>query len=355
MFETEEWPEGRKKILMSVRKGACGPTPRVKFVEPSSGRGLDFFFEEEPTPTPEEEQIQHFVLLLQIADSNYEKIPTIATIRHFKQEFNLRIRSVCRDLNHRTVLLNQKLRDLKGEWKDYITLPGTLTWKIREAAFTLIEKEQGDLLSAIDLAKEKIATAKEHLSQRRTEILAELRAQAEKNVAEHRQKQRLSEPRDKIEDNVVEAEEKERNEEKIKAKAEPWREVVSRHFVEIIQTQDSEERTKAFEALGGKKSEAFKEVRAEVAQEASKEAEQGELQEVPKEREGRKIRELLLKIERNAAIGTQDQQIKEKIAANLAELQELVQIAKTLSEVRAEGAQETEVGEVREGGQGSQG
>lgn len=110
---------------------------------------------------------------------------------------------------------------------------------------------------------------------------------------------------------MVQAKEKERNEEKIEVKIETRKEVVRRHFAEFSQTQDSEERTKVFEALGGKKLEAFKEVRAEIAQEVSKEAEQGQLQEVPKERKGRRIRELLLKIERNAATETQDQQIKE--------------------------------------------
>lgn len=197
MLGPGEKPEGREKVLLSVRKRARRLAPTVRFVEPSSGAGLEFLFEEEeePTRTLEEEQIQRFVLLLRIADSNYDNISTIARIRHVKQEFNIRIRSVCDDLNHRTVLLNQKLRDLKAEWKDFITLPGTLTWKIREAAFTLLEKEQGDLLSAVDLAKEKIAAAKHQLSRRRAEILAELRAKIEKNVAEHREKQRIEETR----------------------------------------------------------------------------------------------------------------------------------------------------------------
>ena len=356
MSRAGEWPEGREKVLLSVRKRARPPTPTVRFVEPSSDTGLEFLFEEEPTFTLEEEQIQHFVLLLQTAKSNYDKIPTIARIRHVKQEFNIRIRSVCHDLNHRIISLNQKLRDLKAQWKDFITLPGTLTWKIREAAFTLIEKEQGELLSAIDLTKEKIATAKEQLSQRRTEILAELRAQIEKNAAEHREKQRLAELRERIDKNVAEVKEKERNEEKRKAEIQAQKELVRRHFAEFSQTEEFVERRKVFEALGGRKSEAFEEVRAEISQEARKEAEKGEVQEVPKEREGRTIHELRAEIERNAATETKDQRIKEKIAANLAEIQELVQIAKALSEVRAEGAQEeAEEREVREVAQGSQG
>ena len=53
-----EWPEVRQKFLLSERKRARGPTPAVRFVEPSSGTGLEFLVEEAPTPTREEEQIQ---------------------------------------------------------------------------------------------------------------------------------------------------------------------------------------------------------------------------------------------------------------------------------------------------------
>lgn len=348
------WPEGREKVLLSVRKRACRPTPMVRFVEPSSATGLEFLFEEELTPTLEGEQIQHFVFLLQIADSNYDKILTIARISHVKRDLNIRIRSVCDDLNHRTLLLNQKLRDLKAEWKDFITLPGTLTWKIREAAFSLIEKEQGDLLSAIDLAKDKIATAKEQLSQRRNEILAELRAQIEKNLAEHRGKQRLGELRERIEKNVAEAKGKARNEVKKKAEIERQKELVRRHFAGFSQTEEFEVRRKLFAALGKRKSDAFERLGAEVAQEAREEAEHQEVPEVSKESKGRRIRELRAEIERGAVTEIKDQRITKKIAVNLAELQELVQIAKALSKVRVEGAQEEE-GEVREIAQGSRG
>lgn len=263
MLGPGERPEGRGKVLLSVRKRARCPTPTVRFLEPSSGTGLEFLFaeEEEPSPTPEEEQIQRFVLLLRIADSNYDNIPTIARIRHVKQEFNIRIRSVCDDLNHRTVLLNQKLRDLKAEWKDFITLPGTLTWKIREAAFTLLEKEQGDLLSAVDLATEKIAAAKHQLSRRRAEILAELRAKIEKNVAEHREKQRIEETRkdlqERAERDAAQYREKLRIEERKKAELAREKELVRAHFAEFSQTKEFERRRKVFEALGGRKSEAL--------------------------------------------------------------------------------------------------
>ena len=241
-----EWPEVRQKFLLSVRKRARRPTPTARFVEPSSGRGLEFLVEEEPTPTREEEQIQRFVLLLQIADSNYDNIITIARITHVQQEFNIRIRSVCDDLNHRIVLLNQKLRNVKAEWKDFIALPGTLTWRIREAAFTLIEKEQGDLLSAVDLAKEKIAAAKYQLSRRRAEILAELRAKIEKNVAEHREKQRIEDTRkdlrERAERDAAQYREKLWIEERKKAELAREKNLMNRHFAEFSQIEEFEKR-----------------------------------------------------------------------------------------------------------------